>query len=805
MNFKQIFEKSKYHLLIIIAFVAVSYIYFSPLLEGKVLSQMDDIHAKGMAKELVDYKAQTGEDSQWTNSMFSGMPAYQIKAGTQYNVFLYLVRALRLGLPYSTVAVTFLYLLGFYVLFLSLKFDKWLAVAASVAFAFASYNFIIIAAGHITKTWAIGYMAPVIAGVIMLYNGKYLWGALLTVLALGMEIASNHVQITYYLALIVLIMSIVYFIDAILQKQIKEFSKSAAVLFVAAILAVLPNITQLWTTYEYGQESIRGASELTSKNDKKSSGLDKDYALAWSYGKWETLTLLIPDFQGGSSSVGFDKNSNTYEVLQGKVQNPEQIANSLAYWGDMPFTSGPVYFGAIVILLFVLSLFVLKGKNKWWLVAATVLSILLAWGKNLEWFTDFFFYYVPLYSKFRTVSMALVITNVTVVILAFMGIKAIYESKKTSRELSKYLYTATGIVGGICLIFMALPTMFFDFTSANFADFPDWLQKAVVADRISLLQKDAFRSLIFVLLGSGLMWLLINKKLNKSYFTGILIALLLLDLWSVDKRYLNNDSFVSKRQAHFFQPTNADKIILKDVDPHFRVFNITRNPFNDAYTSYYHKSIGGYHGAKLRRYQDLIEHHIAKNNMNVLNMLNAKYFITPNKKTGEPVVEYNFLQALGNSWFVNEYQIVSNADEELAALNTFNPAKTAIIDKRFTEVIKKLPKLDFFSLDTGRIALTKYAPNRLEYNSKNQNTQLAVFSEIYYDKGWQAYIDDQPVEHIRVNYVLRALPIPKGQHKIVFEFKPRSYYVGNKVALGSSILVVLLILGTFVKQWKSLG
>lgn len=796
MNVKTFFEKNWHYLAVLLGFILVGFIYFSPLLGGKALPQMDDIHAKAMANELVQHKEATGNDAHWTNSMFGGMPAYQIKGGTSYSVFLYLNRFVRFRLPYSTVALVFLYLLGFFTLLRSLKVDTLLSLAGSAAFAFASYNIIIIGAGHITKAYAIAFMAPALAGMILLYRGKFLTGALLALLGIGLEIASNHPQIAYYLFLIMVVLFISELVFAFLQKTWATFAKATAAMALIGILGLLPNITTIWTTYEYGKDSIRGGSELATDKEEK-QGLNKSYALQWSYGVGETGTILIPDFKGGSSTGDFDEDSKTYKVLANKnIPQAEQIARQIGYWGDMPFTSGPVYFGAIIIFFFVLGMFIVEGRYRWWIFAATLLSIFLAWGKNWEAFTNFFFYYVPLYSKFRTVSMSLVMANVLMVLLAMLSIKTIYEGKRNKEDLKRYALISFAIVGGFSLIFALIPGIFFDFKSINDpASFPDWLKNAIYSDRESLLRSDAFRSLIFSLLAFGMAWLLIEDKVKKRAFGIALIVLIFADLWPVAKRYVNEKQFVKETTARAqFVRTDVDNFILKDSDPNYRVLNLTRNPWNDAYTSYYHKSIGGYHGAKLSRYQDLIERQLSRKNPNVINMLNTKYIITLDKRTKQPVANINF-EALGHAWFVNEVETVANADKEMSALDTFNPEKKAIVDQRFQKQLEGLKEYEFFAEDTGRIKLKEYKPDYLLYETDNKNEQLAVFSEVYYARGWNAYIDGSKADYLRANYILRAMRIPAGKHKIEWKFEPKSVDTGNTIALISSILVILLLVG----------
>jgi hypothetical protein len=824
-NLKNLFQKGWPYLAAVVFFIVMSYVYFSPVLQNKALSQMDQNHAIGMSKELVDFKEKTGEDSQWTNSMFGGMPAYQIVGGTSHSVYAYIQRFLRLSMPYTTVSILFIYMFGFYLLLLSLKFKNLQSVLGAVAFGLASYNIIIVAVGHITKTYAIAYMAPVIAGVLMAYRGKFLWGGILTTFALGVEISTNHVQVLYYLALMMVMLVIVKFIYAIKENELKKFAIASGILVLAAILAVLPNITNLATTYEYGKESIRGPSELTDKKKDDTGGTDRDYAYAWSYSPGESWTLMIPNAKGGASQpIGVD-NPEYFDNVDSRFQN--NIAKSSAYFGNQSFTAGPVYIGAIVVFLFILGLFLIQGPVKWWLLASSILGLFLSWGGNFQVFTDFFIDYVPLYNKFRTLSMALVIPSLAAVLGAMLVVKKIVEEPKILKENKMYLYIAFGLTGGISLLFYLAPTAFFDFLSANEKAFFDGeiaknpqatnqyaaYISGLESVRINIFKADAIRSFAYILLSALLlMAFTYTQKIKKEYFVIGLIVLVLFDMWTIDKRYLNNEMFVKKRvlKNSTFAKTDADEMILKDKDPDYRVLSFLHSPFNDGFTPYFHKSIGGYHGAKLRRYQEVIENHLGRelqtiayaykndttnsisqvlSRMNVINMLNTKYIIYAANE-----YEMNW-SALGHAWFVDDYELVNNADEEIAQLNKFNPKKTAIIDKRFEDVIEKLPEPEFFSLDTGYIELTSYKPNHLTYKSATKRERLAVFSEIYYDKGWNAYIDGFKTEHIRVNYILRALIVPEGVHTIEFKFEPKTYAVSQKVALGTSILVVLMLLG----------
>ncbi len=822
---KEKLKKSIPYIIAFLFFIAFSYAYFSPILQGKAISQMDLNHSKGMAQELIQFHDKTGEDSQWTNSMFGGMPSYTIYGGTSYNIFTYIHRYVRFGLPYTTVGILFLYMFCFYLLLVSLKFSNLQSVLGGVSFGLASYNIIIIAVGHITKTYAIAFMAPVIAGILMTYRGKYLWGALLTTFALGVEISASHIQIVYYLALMVLLLIIVKFIYAIKQNEINKFIKASSILLVAAILAALPNITKLATTYEYGKDSIRGPSELTEKKKNDTKGTDRDYAYAWSYGVGETLNLMIPNLKGGASrQIGFEDMDIFKKADKRYI---EYIGKQSAYHGNQSFTAGPVYMGAIIIFLFVLGLFLVEGELKWWIFASAVLGILLSWGGNFKLLTDFFIDYVPFYNKFRTLSMSLVITGFAVVFMAMLTLREIIENKNILKEKKVYFFIALGLTAGVSLLIYIMPATLLNLLSnREIASFE--AQKAQQANMVSqinlfvaglesvraeIVKADAMRSFLYILFTAALLYFYSYTDLikRKEYLLAGVILLVVLDMWTIDKRYLNNDMFVRKRIVkNEFKETNADKMILKDKDPDYRVLSYLHNPFNDGFTPYFHKSVGGYHGAKMRRYQELIEKYLGRevqivaeayqrdktnsistilSEMSILNMMNTKYIIyTP--------VEYELnWHALGHAWYVNDYQIVDNADEEMRELATFKPKNTAIIDKRFKKVIDKLPAPNMLQQDsTSFIMLSSYKPNHLVYNSATHSDKLAVFSEIYYDKGWNAYIDGVKTDHIRVNYVLRAMIVPKGKHKIEFKFEPQTFNISRKISFASSILVSVLLL-----------
>ena len=788
------------HYIAIAVFLGISLTYFSPILEGKKLYQSDKVNYIGMSKEIKDHRAEYGDEPLWTNSMFSGMPAYQISVLYSANLVKHLDKLFQAFLP-RPAGFVFLYLIGFYFLLMSLKIDYRIGIVGAVAFAFSSYFFIILEAGHNTKAHAIGYMAPLLASVLMTMRGKWLMGGVLTALFTSLMLNANHLQITYYLVMLLLILGIVKLVEAVKENQLEPYMKSVGVLLLAGLLGASTNITRVLTTYEYGEESMRGKSELTNDLDNKTSGLDKDYATAWSYGKAESLTLLIPNFHGGASQGELGTDSETYKAIKQSPQARTLIKQLPLYWGTQPFTSGPVYSGAIVCFLFVVGLFLLKGHMRWWVSITTILMLALGWGKNFMPLTEFFLEYFPGYNKFRAVSTTLVIVEFLLPLFGFVALnKLLGDGDKLENQ--KAIKWGVIITGGLCFMFALMPTMFFDFVGSSDEQLKEmgWPIDALQSDRASLLISDSWRSLMFILLSAAALWLYLSNTLKKQHVILIFGLLILGDMWTVNKRYLDNEDFKSKRKvAEPFSPSLADQQILADNDPNFRVFNTAVNTFNDASTSYYHKSIGGYHGAKLKRYQELIDSHISKGNMNVLNMLNTKYFIVANQN--QKVAQRN-TAALGNAWFVNEVQLVASADEELSSLSTINTAEKAVIDTRYSDLVPVWEEgiaIDSFA----RIQLTDYKANHLTYTATCLKEQLAIFSEIFYDKGWNAYLNGELVPHFRANYVLRAMSIPAGNHHIEFKFEPTTYNTGEKISFVGSAILILILLGVTYTEFKS--
>ncbi len=788
------------HLVAIIMFLGLSFAYFSPVLEGKKLEQPDIIQFRGMAREIVEFREETGSEPLWTNSMFGGMPAYQISVLYPSNLIRFADKAISLGLPVPAKYL-FLSLIGFYILLLAFRVNPWLAIAGAIAFGFSTYFFIIDAAGHNTKAHAMCYMPPLLAGIYISFRGKILIGCVLTGLFLALQLYTNHLQITYYTLLIVIVFGIVELIKSFRETTLFNYFRTLGLLFIPVILAVGVNFTNLYLTWEYGRYSMRGPSELTHDQDTQTSGLDKDYILDdYSYGIAETMNLFIPDFMGRASSMDIGEGSHVYrELSSAGVQNPRDIVSQMpVYWGGQRFTAGPVYIGAVAIFFFVLGLFVIKGSIKWWLLSATLLSILLAWGKNFMFLSELFIDYFPGYDRFRTVSMILVIAQLTIPLLGVLGISRIINSKNSWQFYRKDVYRTFYILGGISFFFVVFAGIFNYSAPIDrqliSSGWPDYIIDALKQDRLSLLRSDAFRTFLFVLFSAALVWGFLKGFIKTNWLITGVALLFLFDMWTVNRRFLNNDNFVTEVEvAQYFRKSQADMAILQDEDPHFRVFNTTRSPFNDAVTSYHHKSVGGYHGAKLGRYQDLIDFHLSRNNMDVFNMLNTKYFIVPDPERGDPRAQRN-PDALGNAWFVEDYRIVQNADQEIEALNDFDPAKEAVVDIRFAEYLEKLPDEP---TSEGSIELTEYKPNYLKYRSVAEGVNLAVFSEIHYEKGWEAFINGEKVPHFRVNYVLRGMIVPEGAYEIEFRFDPAGYRIGERISLASSIIMILLI-GTII-------
>ena len=811
------------HVYPILIFLALSIGYFVPeVLEGKKISQHDILQYRGMSKEIVDHRAQYGDEPLWTNSMFGGMPAYLISTQYRSNLLRQVHRIFTLY-DFRPVSFIFLYLTGAYIALLLFGLNPWLSFAGAIAYAFSSYLFIIIQAGHVSKVLALGYMPPIIAGVYAAFRGRALLGSLTAGIFLGLQILVNHLQITYYTLLIILLFGIFELVQAIRDKSLGNFIKPFPWLVLFVLLAIGANFSTLYTTYEYGKYSIRGKSELSVDAENKTSGLDKDYATQYSYGIGETFTLLIPDFMGGSSGGALKTSSHTYNYIKKNYGASEArgfIGSVPLYWGKQPQTSGPVYAGAVVVFLFVLGMFIVKKQLKWWLFAVTALSVMLAWGHNFSFLTNFMLEHFPGYNKFRTVSMTLIMAGFAMPLLGILTIQEILTSNLSKKDFTKFWkYSLIGPSALILLILLISGS--FDMSSPideqMRAQGLDGIVDAIHKDRLALLRTDAFRSLVFILLTAALVYFAYLKKIRFNALIILLSLLLLVDMWPVNKRYLSSKDFVTQKEdKNPFIPSTADQLILKDTDPDYRVLNLTVSVLQDASTSYFHKSLGGYHGAKMRRFQELFDHRLQQEfssligtmqrrmdltaidstlaTLGTLNMLNTRYIIY--NADAPPLVNSH---RLGNAWFVDSLVVVPDADAEIAALNTIDPASQVVVDNRFSEVLEGFsPVKD----TTATISLTEYRANYLKYSSVSSTEQMAVFSEVYYDKGWQAYVDGKPVPHFRANYLLRAMRVPSGNHVIEYKFRPKSYYIGEKISLASSLVLILLLLGTGWFEYK---
>ena len=819
------------HALVIAGFIAITMIYFSPLLQNKELKQGDVDHWYGAAKEILDFRKAHNTEPLWTNSMFGGMPAYQISVLYPSNLVQYINKVITLGIP-TPANFFFLYFLGFYILLLVLKIDWRLAALGSLAFGLSSYFLIIIEAGHNTKAEAVGYMAPVIAGIILTYRGKYFAGGALTALAMALEINANHPQVTYYLFLIISLLVAVQIYKTWQEKAWKSFVIGSGIIAAVTILAVLTSVTSLWATADYGKYSTRGQSELAAK--KVSTGLDRDYVFDWSYGNAEAWTLLIPNYKGGSSSMSLGKDESVIEKVNPNYR--KNIEGFPSYWGDQQFTSGPVYVGAIVCFLFLLGLLICEGTDRWWLLAGTILSIFLAWGKNFPAFNYFLFDHLPGYNKFRAVTIALVIAEFCMPVLAILALNKVLNTPNLLQTKKRNLFIGMGVALGITLIVAVSPTIFSDVyktekvvrngqvetvgeyeqlkgeikkQGANDQQAADFLENLEIA-RKAVLSADAWRSFIFIALACALIFGYEKYKFKKEILLLGMGILIVSDLWAVDKRFLNDDDFKEVKNAGVpFEPKKVDLEILKDQSPDYRVMNL-QNPFNDARTSYFHKSIGGYHGAKLKKIKELIDYRLdpevqmiigsfkskdprqidqAMANAFCINMLNGKYIIY--NEDAPPIPNQH---ALGNCWFIRDFRYVANADSEINAMGSFDPAKTAVVDERYKPMIDNFhPNND----TTGTIKLNSYQPNDLIYQSNSTTEQLAIFSEIFFEGGWNAYIDGKLTPHFRADYVLRGMKIPAGSHRIEFKFEPSLYSTGEHISLASSLILLLLVGGAF--------
>lgn len=856
MNFKKILP----HIIAVIAFIVVSLVFFSPVMEGKKLFQSDMAQFDGASKELHDYEKASGEGANWANAMFSGMPSYQIAFPQSNNIFNTIAPPLTLWNRSFDAGIFFIMMLGFYVFMCSMGAKPLISAFSALIYALGSYNVIIITVGHITKAWAMAMIAPILAGMILVFKRKYISGIIIFTLSLGLQIYFNHIQITYYTLIAALILGITYLIYAIKEKQIKNFALSCGALIIAAVIAIMPNSSHLALNAEYAKHTMRGGSELTIKaNDNTNNnekGLTIDYAYAWSYGVGETLTMLIPDFRGGGSSdnrwesLAENRLQEIQSTQPAQASHPQinQVINQYAgstYWGEQPFTAGTVYFGAIVIFLSLLGFLLIKGAERWWLLFATIVSILMSWGSNFMILNEFLFNHLPLYNKFRTPSMILVIANVTLVITAFLGLKEFFNKEIDNNKKTTSLFISGGIVGGFCLLCALLPDLFASFTSSQDSVFETMLGnsfiQALYEDRKSAFTSDALRSFIFIAIAFVSLFLFAKDKLKKEIIVIVIIGIAsVIDLWQVDKRYISNENYKKTYELEI-QSTPALETIKADVEAknikHYRVYNMAVNTFNDASTSFYVPSIGGYHGAKLQRYQDIISFHLTNPNyvqkdlndtsllktnqirqffytyqqqikcpnLQVLNMLDTKYFILPVGQEGGTAIENP--EACGAAWFVKNIKIVNTADEEILALNDFDPQHTAILNKDFAS---QLQNKNLANNDQQATITLQESPNKNPdlkiYKTKSTTAQLCVFSEIYYKDGWKAYIDGKEMPILRANYVLRALEVPAGEHTIELRCEPDTLKTFNIINLIGSILIVIFVIGAialpFIKKRK---
>ena len=813
--------------LAVLLFAILAFAYFFPAdIEGRILYRHDASAGRGAGQEGIEYLQKTGERSRWTNALFGGMPTYQMAPSYHSTDNLtQAINAYHLWLP-ENVWYVFAYLLGFYILLRAFDFRQYLAALGSIIWAFSTYFLIIIAAGHIWKVWALAYLPPMIAGIVLAYRGKYLWGFVVTAIFTAFEINANHVQMTYYYSFIILFMVIAWLVEAIRDKQLMRFAKATGVVLAAGILGLCMNLSNLYHTWQYSQESMRGKSELVKQNaaNQTNSGLERDYITQWSYGIGETWTLLVPNTKGGAS-VPLSMN----ETAMAKADpNYIEIYNQIGqYWGEQPGTSGPVYVGAFVLMLFILGLFIVKGPIKWALLAATILSILLSWGKNFMGFTDFFLDYVPMYAKFRTVASILVIAEFTIPLLAMLALKKFMEEPEQIKPRLKYVGISFCLTGVVALLFSVMPSSFFDsFISTSEmqalkglpAEHVGPLMANLTEMRQAMFTSDALRSFYIILVGTGILLAFAFGKLKKEYSVAIILVLCLVDLWTVNKRYLNDEMFVPKSEREAPQQmTQADEQILHDKNLDYRVLNLASNTFNENETSYYHKSIGGYHAAKLRRYQEMIEQYISPEMQQifgavseaggdmtkingdsiwpVLNMLNTKYMIFPLQ--GGQTVPLQNPYTYGNAWLVDKIQYAANANEEIDAIGKLNLRHEAVADAKFKTQLGEAVAQDSVSI----VTIKNYEPNELIYEVNSGKGGVVVFSEVYYP-GWTATVDGQPAELGRVNYILRALNVKPGKHEVVLTFKPKSVNTTETIAYVSYIILILVVLGAAYTEYR---
>jgi len=791
-------NKYTQHIIAFFILLIVAGAYFYPETQGKKILSHDQISAVAASKEVKDYE-EKGDKILWTSRIFSGMPAFQVAYSVNENLLLWVYKTSKL-LPKS-LWLSLMLMLGFYISLSILGYPIGIRLLGAISFSLSTWFLLSIEAGHSTKMITIAFIPPLIASILIAYKGKWLLGGVLTSLFLGLAIMASHIQIIYYSIFFIAILFFVKLFHAYKDKQIQTFLKRTVILIGFGLLGVLPNITLLWTTYDYGLSSTRnGKSELTQEVEQVGDGLNLDYAMSWSYGTAETINLLIPGVYAPGASL--EKGSETYDELARKGVPKNQIKNYLKgipmYYGTQSTPTGPSYLGAGLIFLFLLMLFLYKGNFKWILLGTTLLSIVFSWGGDFLIVNEFFFNNLPLYNKFRTPSMWLSLTMIAVTFGAMMGLKIIHDKEYDTAKLKKALIYSGGILGGVSIITYLFGSSLFDFNGPYDSQLAQngFPMDSVIQDRINLVKSDSLRTLAVITLIFGTLWAVLTNKL-KSLSLGISIITIVIigDMWMVGKRFLNSDDFTkAKSYEKSIIPTAADQQILNDKEVNYRVFNAAVNSFNELTPSYFHKSVGGYSSVKLSRYQDLIEHHLSKGNMNVFNMLNAKYFITG--QPGQEIAQQN-PDANGSVWFVNEINWAKNADEEMAKMNDFNSKNTVIIDQSFKNYVTGITPNN---TNQNTISLSSFHPDNMVYNSNSTTENFAVFSEIWY-KGnvdWKAYVDGKEAEFIRVNYLLRGMKIPVGQHEITFKFHPKSHYIGSKISLVSSSLIVLMVLGLLI-------
>ncbi len=783
------------HFIVVFVFAVIAVAYFNPILQGKVICQSDIVHYIGMAQEQIDFRKETHEEPFWTDAAFGGMPTYQL--GAKYpNDFVGQIDDLLRFLP-RPADYLFLYFIGLYILLLVLKVDYKLAFLGAIAFGFSTYLIVILGVGHNSKAHAIAYMPWVIAGILLIFRKARLWGFFLLTLGMALHLNANHLQMTYYLLLLVIILGIAFLIDAFKRKKLPEFFKSLGIMAIAVLLALATNATGLMATQEYMDFSTRGDTGLTLEGGpEENSGLDYDYITSYSYGKLESFNLFIPRFMGGSNAekLGTDAeiHSAILKIGASPLQANDFVKSAPTYWGDQPYVAAPAYIGATIIFLFILALFLIHGRLKWWIVGGSVLPLILSWGDNWEFITRFFIDYVPFYDKFRAVTSIQVIIELCVPVLAMAGLCKLFGNQRTQDEKLHALKWSTIIVGGTALSFLLFKSILFDFSGASDARIiqqlgPDFM-RALQEDRKAIFTSDTLRSLILLLLVAGIIWGYLKGKIGKNLAIAGFAVLILFDLVGVDRRYVNNDDFVNSRMMETpFQPNSADLQILKDKG-HFRVLDLSEDPFNSARASFFHNSIGGYHGAKPGRIQEIYSHYILQGNNEVLNMLNTNYLILENQ--GQIFAQMN-PEANGNAWFVDSVKIASSVNEAFLSLGKINTKTTAVVNQEFQ---KYLDKKEFVPASSDSISLTKYQPNKLVYSYSISSEKLAVFSEIYYPHGWNAYIDGRKQSHFRADYVLRAMVLPAGKHELVFKFEPEVVKTGSTIVLISCIFIGLLFL-----------